>query len=185
MEKKQSHHETTGTGGATTPGGKTERSAVAAAAEIGQELKQGIEKTASRSATEIRQGAGEVASEVKQVAVDTGRSLREKVGLDLRERVDSGYSVGRDRLVSEVSGVATALKSAGQQLREQERSGIADYAEQFGERIDRAARYLQDRDAADLVHEVEDFARRRPGIFLAGAAGLGLLAARFFKSSSR
>jgi hypothetical protein len=45
--------------------------------------------------------------------------------------------------------------------------------------------YLRDRNVDDMLADAEDFARRQPELFLGGAFALGMLAARFFKSSSR
>jgi hypothetical protein len=44
--------------------------------------------------------------------------------------------------------------------------------------------YLEARDIQDLVGEAESLARRSPALFLGGAFTLGVLAARFLKSSS-
>jgi hypothetical protein len=44
--------------------------------------------------------------------------------------------------------------------------------------------YLEEHDLEDLVYEAEDFARRKPELFVGGAFTLGLLAARFMKSTA-
>ena len=43
--------------------------------------------------------------------------------------------------------------------------------------------YLRERDLEGLLEDVEQFARRRPEVFLAGTFLAGLLLARFLKSS--
>jgi hypothetical protein len=45
--------------------------------------------------------------------------------------------------------------------------------------------YLQNTDVSEMVDRTEEFARRRPALFLGGAFALGLLGARFLKSSRR
>jgi hypothetical protein len=58
-------------------------------------------------------------------------------------------------------------------------SGLAtEVAQQAAERLDGAASWLEQRDSADLLQPVRDFARRRPGTFLVGAALAGLAAGR-------
>src|SRR5205814_692865 len=50
--------------------------------------------------------------------------------------------------------------------------------QQAAERIHGAASWLEQREPADLLQAVRDFARRRPGVFLAGAVAAGLAAGR-------
>jgi hypothetical protein len=58
-------------------------------------------------------------------------------------------------------------------------SGVAtEVAQQAAERIHGAASWLEQREPADLLQAVRDFARRRPGVFLAGAVAAGLAAGR-------
>ena len=45
------------------------------------------------------------------------------------------------------------------------------------------ADYVQRADVREMMNEVEDFARRRPAVFIGSAFAVGLLAARFLKSS--
>ena len=51
--------------------------------------------------------------------------------------------------------------------------------------MQRAADYLDRTDSREMMHHTEQFARRQPALFLGGAFGLGLIAARFLKSSRR
>jgi hypothetical protein len=61
---------------------------------------------------------------------------------------------------------------------------MGEYAEKFAQQIDRFSTTLRERSVEDLMYEAENFARREPQLFLGGAVVLGLLAARFFKSSA-
>jgi hypothetical protein len=51
--------------------------------------------------------------------------------------------------------------------------------------VERWADYVQNTDAREMANRVESFARREPGLFLGGAFALGLVGARFLKSSRR
>ena len=58
-------------------------------------------------------------------------------------------------------------------------SGVAtEVAQQAAERIHGMASWLEEREPADVLQAVRDFARRRPGVFLAGAVAAGLAAGR-------
>jgi len=51
--------------------------------------------------------------------------------------------------------------------------------------VENWADYVQQTDVRQMADRVESFARREPAIFLGGAFALGLLGARFLKSSRR
>jgi hypothetical protein len=59
------------------------------------------------------------------------------------------------------------------------------YVERAARQIERAATYVQDVDLGEIVDNVEDFARKRPAVFVGAAFALGIVAARFLKSSRR
>jgi hypothetical protein len=68
-------------------------------------------------------------------------------------------------------------------MREQDQAPIGQVADKAAEQVERFSGYLQQRDVSQIVGEVEDFARRRPAPVLGGAFVLGMIAARFLKSS--
>ena len=59
----------------------------------------------------------------------------------------------------------------------------SEYIERAAQQIERVAEYVQNADMGKMMSEVEDFARRRPAVFIGSAFAAGLLAARFLKSS--
>lgn len=149
-------------------------------------------------ADEARKQAGDVKETVQDKAKDVAGVAQEKAGQVAHEAEAEARRVGqtvedearsmaamRKRQVSsELHSVAQAFHSSGDQLREQGQDTIAGYTDQMAERLDRAAVYLEHRKVDDIVRDAEDFARRQPEVFLAGAFGLGVLAARFLKSGS-
>jgi hypothetical protein len=62
---------------------------------------------------------------------------------------------------------------------------VSGYGDRLAEQADRAASYLRNRDLGTLVADAERFVRNQPTVAVGGAFALGLLAARFLKSSSR
>lgn len=75
-----------------------------------------------------------------------------------------------------LAGISEAMSAVGRQLREQDQVMLAGYADQ-------AAGYLQGKDVEQLLAEAERFARQKPLVLVGGAFTLGLLAARFLRSS--
>jgi hypothetical protein len=59
----------------------------------------------------------------------------------------------------------------------------AKYTETLAEKIEGVAGYFEKADLKGVARDLESYARRNPAIFLGAAFGLGVLAARFLKSS--
>ena len=88
----------------------------------------------------------------------------------------------KHRLATRAAEVLHAVRQTAEQLRDPS-PAVADYVERAADRIDEWVTALRDRDAAELLEEVRDFARERPALIIGGGFALGLLAARFLKSS--
>ena len=101
-----------------------------------------------------------------------------------RERAKPQIAKGKERASEQLEGIASALRSTGEQLHEQDQGSVGGYAEQAADQVERLSGYLRDREPEHLLNDVEDFARERPAIFLGGAFLLGAAAARFLKSSA-
>ncbi len=101
-----------------------------------------------------------------------------------REKAVGQLATQKERASSELEGIARALHTTGGQLEEQEQHSVARYINQAAEQTERFSEYLSEREANELVGEVEDFARNRPAVFLGGAFAIGVAAARFLRSSA-
>jgi hypothetical protein len=136
---------------------------------------QGGSGAVSNVTEQARATAGQIAEEAQHragQAVDTAR-----------QQVASRVSSQKDRAAEGLGSVAQALRQTGQQLREQDQAGVTDYIDRAAAQVERFSGYLQHSDVGQLVDDVEGFARRQPALFLGGAFVLGLLGARFLKSS--
>jgi len=92
-------------------------------------------------------------------------------------------------LADGLSSVANSIRQASDNLAApQVDNQIAQYAGQYtrtaAEKVDQVAKYFETHDTRAMVRDVEGFARRNPAIFIGAAFGLGILAARFLKSST-
>jgi len=76
------------------------------------------------------------------------------------------------------------MRSVSEQLRAQQKEGPAKIADQAAERTERLGSYLRESDADRILADIEEAARRRPGLVIAGGIALGFVAARFLKASS-
>lgn len=121
---------------------------------------------------EVKQKSGEMLNEAKAAAGQVG------------EQAKSALASQKDEAARQLEGLAESLRQTSHQLRQQDQGAIASYSNKVADQIDRASGYLQEHNLDDLLHDAEDFARRQPEIFIGGAFTLGLIAARFLRSSA-
>lgn len=115
------------------------------------------------------------ADQAKQVASEAGHQAKALLGQAQSELVDHASSQ-QNRVAYQLSSLSHELGSMASKSDEE---GLAkDLAQQASQQLDSIAHWLQVREPGDLITEVKDFARRKPGTFLAVAAGIGLLAGR-------
>jgi hypothetical protein len=110
----------------------------------------------------------------------TGTGIMDRV----RERATAQLSTQKDRATDGLGSVAQAVRQSTQHLRENKQDAIAQYVEKAADQIDRFSTQLRNRDVGELVNEVQRFARRQPALFVGSAFAVGVIGARFLKSSS-
>ncbi len=116
---------------------------------------------------------------LKTKVADEAKILMNKAGSEARSRIDSG----RREAAYTLSSVASSLQQSGGQLRSDQQNLASDYVQRTADQIDRFARYVENKDVGEIVTDVEKFARERPAVFLGAAFALGIVAARFLKST--
>jgi hypothetical protein len=125
--------------------------------------------------------------QAKNSAEEVVNKAREKAGEaagQAQQKAKSQLAQGKDRVADSMESVAQALRSSTHDLQDQQQAGfVGDYMNRAADKVTEISEHLRQRDVSELIHETEDFARREPTIFLAGAFALGLIAARFLKSS--
>jgi len=119
-------------------------------------------------ASSAKDEASKVASEAKTQAKDLYHQTRGELS---------------DQASSQQKRVASGLRSVSEELDNMagssSQSGVAtDLVGQAAARLGDVASWLDQRDPGSLLDEVKQFAARRPGAFIGGAAIAGLLAGR-------
>jgi hypothetical protein len=117
--------------------------------------------------------------------VDQAQGAAGQVAEQAKQQATSQLESQKDRAVDTLVTVAQALRHTGQQLQQQEQGAVGRYVEQAAERVERVTDHLRAREVPELIAETQDFARRQPGLFVAGALALGFLGARFLMSSGQ
>jgi len=121
----------------------------------------------------------ETAGQVSQQAQHTAGQVVDQA----RQQVSSRLTDQKDRASEGLTSVAQALRQTSQQLRQQDQQAVTGYIETAASQVERISNYLKQNDLGGLIDDVEHFARRQPALFLGGTFVLGLLGARFLKSS--
>lgn len=125
-----------------------------------------LTKDAREAATKVSDAAKESAQNIAQTAASEAQSY-------------AGQA--KDAAAGEVKDVASALRTAADELRSgspQERT-----FSQIADSLADASDALRSKDLGEMVGAVNDFARRNPMAFLGSAALIGFAATRFAKAS--
>jgi uncharacterized protein YjbJ (UPF0337 family) len=144
---------------------------------------------AKQVAGQAKDVAGQAAGDVK----DTAKEQVQRVGSEARTQVRNVASDVRDRVSQQARGqndkLVSGIRQAADQLEEMRGdrqdspaatvvSRIADSGRQFAD-------YLEHHGPEGVLREVQDFARRRPGAFLATALAAGFLVGRLGKGIAK
>jgi len=102
-----------------------------------------------------------------------------------RDSATSSLTQSRLQAAERISGIANAIRNTGDHLRSENEPRVADLTQSLAEEADRLSSYLHDRDFRGFQTDLRNFARQRPALAIGAALAVGVLAARFFKSSPR
>lgn len=150
---------------------------------------------ADTETTGVKERAGAAASQLGEAGRETVRDAKERardVAHEASDRTRGLVDRTRNELGSQVASqqqhLAGGLRALGDEL-SQMSSGThdpgyaTDLVQRAGEATGHVAQWFEEREPGDVLHEVEDFARRRPGVFILMAAGAGLLVGRFLRGA--
>jgi hypothetical protein len=147
-----------------------------------------ISPAGGASYTAASGGAGQSTGDaVKEKASDALGTAQQAISQKAEEAKQKGMSQlaqRKSQAADSLTDVSQAVTQVGTQLRQSNHESLARYADMATEQVDRVASYLRGRDAGEILDEVQDFARRQPALILGGAFVLGVIGARFFKSSA-
>ena len=143
----------------------------------------GQSKAVARTANQdVRELAGTVRTQADQVKGELAGQARELLE-ETRDQLQVQADMQAGRLAAALSQLgyqAVALASG----RPEEAGPLTQYAEQAASWMDTCAAEIEERGLEGIAADVTDFARRRPGVFLAGAAVLGFGVGRMIRSGA-
>jgi ElaB/YqjD/DUF883 family membrane-anchored ribosome-binding protein len=156
----------------------------------------GPDSTVGTAASAVSQEGGDVVHHAKDAAADVASTAKEQtrqvaqeakhqtrqVVNDVRERVGREADDQARRVSQGIGKLADELSSMAEHSSEGSPAGAA--LRQVADTGRQAARFLDERGAGGLLETAQDFARRKPGTFLIGAAVAGFLVGRVVKSAN-
>jgi len=139
--------------------------------ESGSEVLDRAKQTANTLMDHAKTTAGEA---YDRVADRTVSSIEEQ---------KAGMSGGLRTFAGSVRNMGNELGQTG------DNSPITKYSSQYAQtaanKLEQVADYFNNRDLRAIGRDVENYARRNPAVFVGAAFALGLVAARFLKSTPR
>jgi hypothetical protein len=135
---------------------------------------------ASPSIQEMKTNTASILEQTKSTASEVYDTVSEKAVSALDEK-KSGLSDGLTSVADTVRRFSGTLNES--QTNDRVSEIASKYSETAAQKLESAARYLETTDWRELASDVEVQARRNPALFLGSAFVLGVLAARFLKSS--
>jgi hypothetical protein len=114
--------------------------------------------------------------------VDDAKDLATRVAGQARDAVTDQLDDKQKKSAGEIDKVATALRHTSKDLGD---SVAAPYVEKAAALLDRVSGSVRGASLRDTLRATERFAQRDPLLFIGGAFVIGLVAARFLKSSAR
>lgn len=114
-----------------------------------------------------------VGEEVRAAASDVGK----RAAQELESRKGS--------IAGQVSALANALHSTADQLESQQQAGIARYAHEAADVVERFGSSIENKNLSDILRDVERVVRDHPAAVLGVSAFVGFLGTRFLRTSER
>jgi hypothetical protein len=155
-------------------GSETQRTGASSGKDSGQE--RGTPRKTSHDGPANTSGGKDVIAQ----AQDQAGAVVEQA----RQQATTQLSTQKERAVSTLGTLASALHEASRQVREQDDATMAGYIDSAASQVDRIVDTLNQQDLGQIIDSTGRFARRQPAVFLAAAIAVGFAGARFLRSSA-
>lgn len=144
---------------------------------------QSTTEKAKQEAKDVGHTAVSAGSDVASTAKEQGKQVARETARQAKNVYADARSHLRQQASSQQQRAAGGLRSVGDEIRSMAEQGgqsgpASEVARQASARISEVADWIEAREPGHVVTELKQFARRHPGVFLAGAGILGVLAGR-------
>lgn len=135
-------------------------------------------QTAVDKAQQSADKAQEKVSETAAMAKEQAKRAAAQVTEQAKTTVDSRLT----DVAGEIGSVASAVRQTTYEIGSENQT-VARYGERIAEQLEGISSYLNEKGVEDVLTDLQDFARRKPAVFLGGAFMLGMVVGRFVRSS--
>lgn len=142
--------------------------------DVAKDQARNVGQTAAQAGSQV---ASTAADQAKQVTTETKRQAQDLVAQG-RSQLQEQARTGQQKAGQGLNDIAQQLRTMVEGGGQTPSGPAADLVRQAGDKVEEIAGWLQNREPGDLVNEVRAYARRRPGMFLLGAAVAGVVAGR-------
>jgi hypothetical protein len=156
------------------PSGATNVSATPSTTDVAKDQAGNVASTAAQAGSQV---ASTAADQAKQVTQETKRQAQDLVQQGRQQLQDQARN-GQQKAGEGLSQIAGQLRTMVEGGGETPSGPAADLVRQAGDKIEELATWVQNREPGELVDELRSFARRKPGVFMLGAALAGVVAGR-------
>ncbi len=140
----------------------------------------------SQVGSALQGDTGAIKDTFGQAKESTGKAATQALG-QVKDKAASVIDEQKTNLATGLTSVADGIRQVGENLGKDDQNQVAALAGKYGEnlagQVEKFSNYINQKEVKDLARDVEQFARRNPALFIGGALALGILAARFLKSS--
>ncbi len=165
------------TGVGITPDAPGDGSSSGSTADTARDQAQQVKDSATDAASQV---AGTTKEQAQQVTEDVRHQAKQLAG-QTKSELTGQVTSQRDKAVSGLRSLADELSSMSDSSPQ---SGMGTQLAREGAGLThRTADFLEQRDPTQLLDEVRDLARRRPGTFLIGAALAGVAVGRLTRGA--
>lgn len=135
-------------------------------------------ETAVDKAQQVAEKTQEKVSETASVAKEQAKRAATQVTEQAKSTVDTRMT----EVATEIGSVASAVRQTSYDIGSENQT-VARYGEKIAEQLEGISSYLNEKGVEDVLTDLQDFARRKPAVFLGGAFMLGMVVGRFVRSS--
>jgi len=144
-------------------------------------------QAAPESAREAGRAVVDAGAGLASTTKDEGQHIVQHAGNEARSLYHQARAELTDQLAVQQKRAAGSLHEFSNEITRMADQGgqsgaAAQVARQAADRAGKAAHWLEQREPGQLMAEVKGYARRNPGMFLMGAAALGVLAGRLTRN---
>jgi hypothetical protein len=140
--------------------------------------------TAKAEAANVGQTAKEAGGQVASTATEQAKNVADETKRQAKDLLNQAQSQVQEQAGTQKDKAASGLRSLADELRSMtegnplQNGTTTDLVRQASDKAHELASWIEQRDPGTLLDEVRQLARRKPGMFLLGAALAGVAAGR-------